>query len=80
LNPAAKDESCQQKRILFPEADCPRLPRTAGVTVPIVTKNRVMSQLMLDIKMSQLASWTISNFIYDNSAGKLCSFRRALEL
>jgi hypothetical protein len=61
---------------LFPEADCPRLPRTEGITVPIVTSNHVMSQLMLDIKMSQLASWTTSNFLYDDSLGKLFQFGR----
>jgi hypothetical protein len=55
---------------LFPDADCPRLPSTAGMTVPIVTTSHVTSQLMLDIKMSQLTSWTTSNIIFDNSAGK----------
>ncbi|XP_021926549.1 ionotropic receptor 93a [Zootermopsis nevadensis] len=49
------------------EADCPRLPRDDGLTVPLVAVNRVASQLMLDIKMSQLASWTTSILIYDES-------------
>jgi hypothetical protein len=61
---------------LFPEADCPRLPRTDGMTVPIVTSNHVMPQLMLDVKMSQLTSWTTSNFFYDDSVGKQCQFGR----
>jgi hypothetical protein len=62
------------KNHLFPEAECPRLPRTEGMTVPLVTSNHVMPQLMLDIKVSQLASWTTSNFLYDDSVGKLCQF------
>jgi hypothetical protein len=62
---------------LFPEADCPRLPRMEGITVPIAASNRVMPQLMLDIKMSQLASWATSNFLYDASVGKLCQFGRS---
>jgi hypothetical protein len=65
---------------LFSEADCPRLPVTEGMTVPIVAANHVMSQLMLDIKMSQLASWTTSNLLYDDSVGKLYQFRRMVGL
>jgi len=41
------------------------------VTVPLVATDHAMSQLMLDIKMSQLAAWTTSNVIYDDSVGKL---------
>jgi hypothetical protein len=60
---------------MFSEADCPRLPMNAGLTVPLVATNRVISQLMLDIKMSHLASWTTSVFIYDDSIGKLSKCR-----
>lgn len=63
---------------LFSEADCPRLPRDDGLTVPLVAVNRVASQLMLDIKMSQLASWTTSILIYDESVGKLSEFGRMI--
>jgi len=41
------------------------------VTVPLVAPDHAMPQLMLDIKMSQLAAWTTSNVLYDDSVGKL---------
>ena len=41
------------------------------MTVPLVAPDHAMPQLMLDIKMSQLAAWTTSNVLYDDSVGKL---------
>jgi hypothetical protein len=46
------------------------------VTVPLVVTGHVMSQLLLDIKMSHLESWKTSNLLYDDSVGKLGEFSR----
>jgi hypothetical protein len=50
--------------------DCPRLPSNEGVTVPLVATDSALPQLMLDIKMTQLAAWTTSTLLYDDSVGK----------
>ena len=55
--------------IVFLEADCPRLPKADGITVPLVSIHHSSSQVMLDIKTSQLSSWKTCNLLYDDSMG-----------
>ncbi|KAJ9582897.1 hypothetical protein L9F63_022758 [Diploptera punctata] len=49
------------------EADCPRLPKDEGITVPLVSVQHSSSQVILDIKTSQLSSWTSCSLIYDDT-------------
>ncbi|PSN38342.1 Ionotropic receptor 93a [Blattella germanica] len=53
--------------IAITEGDCPRLPRNEGITVPLVTIHHSSSQVILDIKTTQLSSWTTCTVLYDDS-------------
>nr|XP_018916090.1 PREDICTED: glutamate receptor ionotropic, delta-1 [Bemisia tabaci] len=53
--------------IAITESDCPRLPESSGVTMPLAETGSELSQLILDLRTSMSIVWRSATLIYDSS-------------
>lgn len=55
---------------LFSETDCPRLPNSKAITIPLVKIGEEMPQLILDLRSARIYNWKSAVIIYDRTLGK----------
>ncbi|XP_043276414.1 ionotropic receptor 93a isoform X4 [Venturia canescens] len=46
--------------------DCPRLPSAYGISVPIVEPSQELPQMLLDLRVGRVISWTKINVLHDH--------------
>ncbi|XP_050459393.1 ionotropic receptor 93a-like [Cataglyphis hispanica] len=63
-NIARKDEIVHLAII---EQDCPRLPDSEGVSVPLIPPGKELSQMFLDIRMADALLWNNVNILHDDT-------------
>lgn len=51
------------------DTDCPRLPIDEAITIPLTTPSSELSQMVLDLRMSNSFSWKSAIFMHDHSIG-----------
>jgi len=51
------------------DTDCPRLPVDEAITIPLTTSNSELSQMILDLRISNSFSWKSALLMHDNSIG-----------
>lgn len=51
------------------DSDCPRLPETDAVTVPLVVRGHELSQFLLDLRTTQIIQWKSVAIISDDTIG-----------
>jgi len=56
--------------IFFLDTNCPRLPINEAITIPLTDYQSELSQMMLDLRMSNSFSWKSAILMHDNSIGK----------
>ncbi|XP_034244940.1 ionotropic receptor 93a [Thrips palmi] len=49
------------------DADCPRLPRHVGVTVPLTERGGDLPQMILDMKVEHVLAWKSANILHDHT-------------
>lgn len=54
---------------MFLDTDCPRLPIDEAITIPLTTPSSELSQMVLDLRMSNSFSWKSAVLMHDNSIG-----------
>ncbi|XP_060858519.1 ionotropic receptor 93a [Metopolophium dirhodum] len=55
--------------ISITDTDCPRLPTDEAITIPLTAHNSELSQMILDLRMSNAFSWKSAVLMHDNSIG-----------
>lgn len=55
--------------LAFLDTNCPRLPIDEAITIPLTTSKSELSQMMLDLRMSNSFSWKSAMLMHDNSVG-----------
>jgi len=53
----------------FSEADCPRLPVSTAITVPMSENGGDLPQMILDLKTSRTITWKYVTVLHDFSIG-----------
>lgn len=56
-------------RFIFKEQDCPRLPDSEGVSVPLVSSGKELSQIFFDIRTADALFWNNVNILHDDTFG-----------
>lgn len=54
---------------LFKDEDCPRLPDTEGVSIPIILPGQELAQIFFDIRSTDALLWNNVNIIHDDTFG-----------
>ncbi|XP_076678250.1 ionotropic receptor 93a-like [Andrena cerasifolii] len=65
LHEAARKEELTHLAITDP--DCPRIPDTDGISVPLVVPGDELSQIFLDLRMMNVLSWNMINILHDDT-------------
>ncbi|XP_029675153.1 ionotropic receptor 93a-like [Formica exsecta] len=63
-NVARKDEIVH---LAITEQDCPRLPDSEGVSVPLISPGKELSQIFYDIRMADALLWNNVNILHDDT-------------
>lgn len=67
LHEVAQKEELTHFAITDP--DCPRIPDTDGITVPSIVPGEELSQIFLDLRMTDILSWNVINILHDDTFG-----------
>lgn len=54
---------------LFRDQDCPRLPVSEGVSIPLIFPGKELSQIFFDIRAVDALSWNNVNILHDDTFG-----------
>nr|XP_012146781.1 PREDICTED: glutamate receptor ionotropic, delta-2-like isoform X2 [Megachile rotundata] len=65
LHEAAANKELMHLAITDP--DCPRIPETDGLSVPLIMPGKELSQIFLDLRMTNILSWNVINILHDDT-------------
>ncbi|KOC62658.1 Glutamate receptor delta-2 subunit [Habropoda laboriosa] len=65
LHEAARKEELIHFAITDP--DCPRFPDSDGISVPLIVPGEELSQIFLDLRMTNVLSWNVINILHDDT-------------
>ncbi|XP_017792932.1 PREDICTED: glutamate receptor ionotropic, delta-2 [Habropoda laboriosa] len=49
------------------DPDCPRFPDSDGISVPLIVPGEELSQIFLDLRMTNVLSWNVINILHDDT-------------
>ncbi|XP_050483078.1 ionotropic receptor 93a [Bombus huntii] len=52
------------------DPDCPRIPETDGMSMPVVVPGEELSQIFLDLRMMNILPWNVINILHDDTFGR----------
>ncbi|KAG7190375.1 hypothetical protein KM043_006484 [Ampulex compressa] len=53
--------------IAITDTDCPRIPDTEGIGIPMIEPGEELPQIFLDLRMTDALSWNIINVLHDDT-------------
>ncbi|CAD1474571.1 unnamed protein product, partial [Heterotrigona itama] len=57
----------QNLSLSFQDPDCPRIPDTDGMSVPLIVPGDELSQIFLDLRMMNILTWKMINILHDDT-------------
>ncbi|KAK9295911.1 hypothetical protein QLX08_009886 [Tetragonisca angustula] len=52
------------------DPDCPRIPDTDGMSMPLIVPGDELSQIFLDLRMMKILTWNMINILHDDTFDK----------